>query len=128
MDTSPASSSETLETSVRISRSEVTVFIRQQLGFDTWRQIRDARDIAKDRGLALWIDMQECSGSTMGGIATLHIARERLGAVSLCNCPDRIAFLFDGLGICRMCGNNQDAKCVSKRVSLRGKSTSEVFG
>jgi hypothetical protein len=128
MDTSPASPSEKSETSIHVSRSEVTVFVRQQLGFDTWRKIRDARDIARDRHLALRIDMQECSGSTMGGIATLHIAKERLGSVSLCNCPDRIAYFFDGLGICGMCGNNQDAKCVSKRASLRGKSTSEVCG
>ncbi len=126
MDISPASPSETPETSILVSRSVVTVFVRQQLGFDSWRKIRDARNVAKNQGLALRIDMRQCSDSTMGGIATVLIAKERLGAVSLCNCPKRIAFVFDGLGLCEICGSNTDPECTSKRDSLRGKSISEV--
>ena len=126
MDRSPSSTSETPETSIRVSRSEVTVVVRQQLGFDTWRKIRDARDIARDQGIALRIDMQECPGSTMGGVATVLIAKERLGTVSLCNCPDQMALVFDGLGICKICGNNQDSECVSKRAGLRGKAISDL--
>ena len=126
MDKLPNSPSATPATSITVSQSEVTVFVRQQLGFDTWCQIRDARDIARDQCLPLMIDMEECPDSTMGGIATLYIAKERLGQVSLRNCSDRIAFLFDGLGVCKICGNNKVGMCLKQRDSLRGKAIREV--
>lgn len=115
-----------LSSLVRVTRAEVCVTVSGILGHSLWKDFVGALDIAEQQRLPLAVDMKNCLDASMGGLGLLLKAHGRLGAISLRGCRDRVAYFFDGLGICGKCGSQTDPVCRSKREKLRGLSVSEL--
>jgi hypothetical protein len=103
---------------VAVTESGVTVRVQSRLGVETWRQVRDAREIARVRRIPLKVDLAGCPDASIGGLGALFLIKERLGSLSVWGCSERLAAGFDGLGICEIC-ENCDA-CTVARANGKG--------
>lgn len=108
-------------TAVTVTAASVTVWVRDKLGLETWREVRDARETARQRDLRLRIDLSRCPDASMGGVGALLLVEERLGSLCVTGCPDHLSSSFDRLGICNRCMSS-DA-CADRRRRLRSPSS-----
>ena len=95
----------------------VTVKVRSTLGLESWRQVRDAREIARENEVPLNIDLTSCPTATMGGLGALMIVKEQLGQLNVVGCSDHMASCFDQLGMCKLCANSDG--CEERRQHLK---------
>lgn len=111
---------------VRVTGTEVCVTVSGILGHSLWKDFVGALDIAEQKRLPFAVDMKNCLDASMGGLGLLLKAHGRLGSISMRGCRDRVAYLFDGLGVCGKCGGRTDPVCRKKREQLRGLSVLEL--
>lgn len=86
-----------------VSGAEVQVSVQGKLGFDCWRALVEARQLAADRHLPLRVEVARCEEADMAGIGSLLIAIAKLGSIEMAGCTERSRDWFHNFGICRGC-------------------------
>lgn len=128
MNTIAVDSNESPQDVLSTHPRQVTLAIRSVLGYQTWKTIQDAIRHAKKLGLPLQLDLKDCPTATVGGIGLLLHMYEKYGTLAISSCSDRMAYFFDGLGICAHCQSAKGSPCEGRREELRKLSVSEAIG
>ncbi len=89
---------------ISVSPDRVSVSILGRLSYDCWEVMRDARLIARERHLPLYLNFEDCRGGDMGGLGALLLAQDDLGEATLGGCNDDFVRWFNSIGVCGHCG------------------------
>ena len=86
-----------------VTADHVNLSVHGKLGFDSWRAICAAREMAMARQVPLRVEIGACDAADLAGIGSLLIAIDKLGSIEMAGCNERSRNWFSHLGICRGC-------------------------
>lgn len=107
------------KSTLSVTSEKITVRLQEKLGFESWKSIFVARQMASEKHLPLQVEVGQCNDADMAGIGSLLIAIDQLGGISVVGCNERSRNWFSNLGICRGCTNRTTNQVCVRYFSRR---------
>lgn len=89
-----------------VSEERINLRVEGTLGFDCWKAIVAARQLALEKQLPLRVEVDGCNDANLAGIGSLLVAIDRLGGIEFVGCTEQSRYWFSNLGVCRGCTSN----------------------